>query len=194
MNPWGFLDGEGTRTADLRGAPPSGTDIAAAVPALAGIADAVSISLTPFEGKAAFIVTARDGSRRRVDASGQALPPPDMVRASALLGGTPAELLSEGDSYYFESRGRPAPLPVYRIVAGDTRYYLDPLTGEIAMTADTDGRWYRWLHGGLHRLDFTPTLRGEAFRTLVMLPLMLGVTLVCSTGAWLALRRLLRQG
>ncbi len=190
MNPWGFLDGAGARTADLRGAPPSGADIAAAVPALAGIADAVSIDLTPFDGKPAFIVVARDGSRRRVDASGQALPPPDMARASALLGGGPAELLTEGDSYYFESRSRAATLPIQRIVAGDVRYYLDPLSGEVLLAADVDGRWYRWLHEGLHRLDFTPAFRGGTFRGLIMLPLLLGVTLVCGTGAWLGLRRL----
>ena len=194
MNPWGFLDSEGADTASLRGALPSGADIVAAVSALAATkpAGAVSISLAPFDGTLAFIATAKDGTRRRIDTAGQILPPPDMARAATLLGGGPAALLDKGDTYYFESRSRTAPLPVYRIVAGKIRYYLDPLSGAILRTSDSDDRWYRWLHEGLHRLDFTPTLRSGAFRALVMLPLLLGATLVCGTGAWLGLRRLFR--
>jgi len=192
MNPWGFLDSDGAQPADLRGPPPSGGDIAAAVPALGKVTDAVSITLATFDGKLAFVATAKDGTRRRLDAAGQTLSPPDMARTAALLRGGSADLLDKGDAYYFASRGRPAPLPVYRIVAGTIRYYLDPLSGEVVRTSDTDDRWFRWLHEGLHRLDFTPALRNGMFRTLAMLPLMLGVTLVCGTGAWLGLRRLLR--
>jgi len=190
MNPWGFLDSEGAETSRLQGEPPSGADIAAALPGLAGVTDTVSISLAPFDGKLAFIATAKDGTRRRIDASGQVLPPPDLARATALLGGSPVELLRTGDAYYFAGRSQSAPLPVYRIVAGNIRYYLDPLSGAVLRTSDIDGRWYRWLHEGLHRLDFVPALRGPAFRNLVMLPLMLGATLVCATGAWLAIRTL----
>jgi len=194
MNPWGFLDSEGVETGQLQGAPPSGADIAAALPALANavLPGTVSISLAPFDSTPAFIATAKDGTRRRLGASGQEIPPPDMARAAAILGGGPAELLTSGDSYYFASRSQTARLPVQRIAAGSVRYYLDPLSGEIVMTADSDARWYRWLHEGLHRLDFAPVLRGGTFRTLVMLPLLLGVTLVCGTGAWLGIRRLMR--
>jgi len=194
MNPWGFLNSEGVETGQLQGAPPSGADIAAALPALVSAAPSgtVSISLTLFDGVSAFIATAKDGSRRRLGLSGQKIPPPDMARAAAILGGAPAELLNSGDSYYFASCSQAARLPVQRIVAGSVRYYLDPLSGEVVMVADSDGRWYRWLHEGLHRLDFTPSLRGSTFRKLVMLPLMLGVTLICGTGAWLGIRRLMR--
>jgi hypothetical protein len=194
MNPWGFLDSGSADTGRLVGTLPSGTDVVAAMSALAAAkpADAISISLAPFDGAPAFIATAKDGTRRRLDASGQALPPPDMARAAALLGGGSPELLDKGDAYYFDKSSRAAPLPVYRIIAGDIRYYLDPLSGEVMMAADADSRWYRWLHEGLHRLDFTPALRGGTFRTLVMLPLMLGVTLVCGTGAWLGIRWLTR--
>ncbi|HEX4508268.1 MAG TPA: PepSY domain-containing protein [Alphaproteobacteria bacterium] len=193
MNPWGFLDGEGTDASDLRGALPSGAGITAA---LAGVrpADTVSLSPAPFDGTLAFIATAKDGTRRRLDAAGQTLPPLDTARASTLLGGGPAELLDKGDAYYFDSRSRSALLPVYRIVAGNIRYYLDPLSGTVLRASDSDDRWYRWLHEGPHRLDFTPALRNGAFRTLVMLPLLLGATLVCGTGAWLGIRRLMRQG
>jgi hypothetical protein len=195
MNPWGFLDSKGADTVRLHGTLPSGADISAAVSALADAkpADTVSVALAPFDGTLVFIATAEDGSRHRLDASGQALPPPDMARAAALLGGSSADLLDSGDAYYFDSRSRSTPLPVYRIVAGSIRYYLDPLSGAVLRTSDMHDRWYRWLHEGLHRLDFTPALRTGTFRTLVMLPLMLGVTLVCGTGAWLGIRRLRRR-
>ena len=117
-----------------------------------------------------------------------------MARAAALLGEQQAELLIDGDSYYFAGRGDAVRLPVYRVVADGIRYYIDPVSGEIVRTADADDRWYRWLHEGLHRLDFTPVLRTRPLWELIMLTLMLGVTLVCATGAWLGLRRLLRQG
>jgi uncharacterized iron-regulated membrane protein len=193
MNPWGFLDSEGVQPADLHGTPLSGADIAAAITTLTITADAVSIELATFDGKLAFIATIKNGTRSRIDASGQALSPPDMMRAAALLGGSPAEFLAKGDDYYFESRSRSAPLPVYRVIAGNVRYYLDPLSGAVLRTSDTDDRWYRWLHEGLHRLDVTPVLRSGMFRALVMLPLMLGAMLVCGTGAWLGLRRLRGQ-
>jgi uncharacterized iron-regulated membrane protein len=195
MNPWGFLEGGGTEK-EVHGALPLGSDIAAALPALAASKpqDAVSIAMAPFDGATAFIVTSGDGTHRRLDASGRALSPPDMARAAALLGGEQADLLIDGDSYYFTGRGEVARLPVYRIVGHRVRYYLDPLSGAIMRTADADDRWYRWLHEGLHRLDFTPTLRTHPFRNLIMLPLMLGVTLVCGTGAWLGIRRPRRQG
>jgi hypothetical protein len=196
MNPWGFLDGGDRTERGVRGTLPLGSDIAAALPALAGSApaDSVSIAAAPFYGTLAFVVTSSDGTRRRLDASGQALPSPNMARAAALLGGKQAELLLDGDSYYFAGRGEAARLPVYRVVADGARYYLDPVSGEIVRVADADDRWYRWLHEGLHQLDFTLALRRRSLRDLVMLPLMLGVTLVCATGTWLGLRRLLRQG
>jgi hypothetical protein len=191
MNPWGFLDSEAPDTAQLQGNLPSGANVVTAISALAEAkpADGVSIGLVPFDGTLAFIAIAKDGTRRRLDMSGRSLPPPDMARAAVLLGGSSVELLDKGDAYYF-NRGSPsAPLPVYRVVAGNIRYYLDPLSGAVLRPFDGDDRWFRWLHDGLHRLDFTPALRNGAFRTLVMLPLMLGVTLICGTGTWLAIRR-----
>jgi len=196
MNPWGFLDSNGVDVTRFEGPRPSVAEAMAAVAALAEAApvDTVSISLAPFDGTLAFIATSKDGTRRRFGGSGQPLPAADMTRAAALLGGGPAELLTAGDSYYFASRSQPARLPIERIVAGGVRFYLDPLSGEMVTLQDANSRWYRWLHVGLHRLDLMPALRNGVFRTLVMLPLMLGVTFVCGTGAWLGLRRLLRQG
>jgi uncharacterized iron-regulated membrane protein len=196
MNPWGFLDGEGgiTAASRLRGPPPLGREITQALPALAAFtpADMVSIVTAPFDGTLSFIATASDGRRQRLDISGRALPPPDMVNAAARLGGRQAELLADGDSYYFDRPGEVAALPVYRVVAGSVRYYLDPISGEVLRTMDADSRWYRWLHEGLHRLDFSPALRSRPIWDLMMLTLMLGVTAVCITGTLLGWRRLTR--
>jgi PepSY-associated TM region len=196
MNPWGFLDSEGGATAAsrLQGPPPPAREITQALSALAAAAPAstVSIITAPFDGALYFIATASDGRRQRIDASGQALPPPDMVRAAELLGGSQTELLAEGDNYYFDRPGEAAALPVYRVVAGGVCYYLDPISGEVLRMVDGDGRWYRWLHEGLHRLDFSPVLRSRPIWDLLMLTLMLGVTAVCITGTWLGWRRLTR--
>jgi uncharacterized iron-regulated membrane protein len=196
MNPWGFLDSDGVETSPLRGPPPLGRDIASAISALAAAtpANTVSIVMAPFDGAPAFIAMGADGTRKRLHQSGRTLPLPDMARAAAILDGGPAELLAQGDKYYFDSRSQTARLPVYRIIAGGVRYYLDPLSGEVVRAVDGDARGYRWLHEGLHRLDFTPALRRRPLWDLVMLPLMLGVTLVCGTGAWLGIRRLRHQG
>ncbi len=50
----------------------------------------------------------------------------------------------------------------------------------------------RWLHEGLHRLDFFPGLRSRPIWDVLVLTLLAGVTGVCGTGAFLGLRRLLR--
>jgi uncharacterized iron-regulated membrane protein len=190
MNPWGFLDSGNTDAKQTHGASPSGAEVTAILSTLAASApaDTISIAMAPFDGVPAFIATSEDGTRTRIGGSGRILPPADMARAAAILEGGPAEFLPQGDGYYFDSRSQSARLPVYRIVAGGLRYYLDPLSGAVMMTADIDARRYRWLHEGLHRLDFTPALRMGPFRNLIMLPLMLGVTLVCGTGAWLGIR------
>jgi uncharacterized iron-regulated membrane protein len=197
MNPWGFLDSTrpATEEARLRGSIPSGADITAALPALADALPpgTVSLKTAPFDGQLAFIASTADGRHMRVDGSGKPMPSPDMARVAALLNGGPATLMTTGDAYYFDSRSDPARLPAYRVTAGSTRYYLDPLSGELLKTVDENGRWYRWLHEGLHRLDFSAVLRQRPLWDLVMLTLMLGVTFVCGTGAYLGLRRLKRR-
>jgi hypothetical protein len=49
---------------------------------------------------------------------------------------------------------------------------------------------YRWLHQGLHRLDFAAAIRARPQWDAIMLLLMSGVTVVCATGAYLGYRRL----
>ncbi len=76
--------------------------------------------------------------------------------------------------------------------APHTRFYLDAITGTPVNVVDADGRWYRWLHLGLHTLDFSTAIRSRPVWDLVMIGLLAGVTLVCATGTWLGWRRYIR--
>lgn len=102
------------------------------------------------------------------------------------------ELLHDEDAYYFGHKER-IRLPVYRAILDDaeaTRYYFDATTGEFLQRTGRTRKWYRWLHHGLHRLDFTAWLRSRPLWDVVMLPLLLGVTLLCFFGCRVAYRRL----
>ena len=83
-------------------------------------------------------------------------------------------------------------LPVYRVILNDeqrTRYYLDPASGALLQRADANGRWHRWLFGGLHRLDFTAVMRTRPLWDVLVLALMLGGLVISVTGCYLGVRR-----
>jgi hypothetical protein len=50
---------------------------------------------------------------------------------------------------------------------------------------------HRWLHCGLHRLDFVQALRQRPAWDIVVVPPMLGVSLLCLIGLLLGGRRLI---
>ncbi len=104
-------------------------------------------------------------------------------------------VLNSDDAYYY-SHHVAREFPVVRVIAADeqaTRFYLDPLTGVIRSKVDRNARWYRWLHYGLHRGDLFHWLRVRPVWDLVLWPLLLGVSIVCITGAWLGIRRLRKR-
>lgn len=117
--------------------------------------------------------------------------------ALAIAGGrglASATLMESEDAYYY-SHHTERRLPVYRVVTSDegqTRYYLDPISGELRARYDSGRRWYRWLFEGLHRMDFSASLRRRPVWDSVMLLLMTGVTGVCVTGTYLGARHLLQ--
>jgi hypothetical protein len=207
MNPWSLLEAAGSETerARLNGASqPSGAQIKAAVQAMAisQPADLLSIRTAPLNRDVYFIVNTADGHRRRLNAA--VLPAPlnrtDLADiAGALSGGVAASvpsLLTQEDTYYFSHHRDWVSLPVYRMILLDgsaTRYYIDAVSGMLTAKIDPSARRYRWLHEGLHRLDFTAALRGRPQWDALMLLLMSGVTTVCTTGAYLGYRRLLRR-
>jgi hypothetical protein len=102
--------------------------------------------------------------------------------------------MTHEDAYYFSHHRDLAWLPVYRMVLADsTRYYLDPVSGTLVAKFDRSAQAYRWLHEGLHRMDFMAAMRRRPQWDVLMLVLMSGVTLLCMTGAYLGYRRLFRS-
>jgi uncharacterized iron-regulated membrane protein len=205
MNPWGFLDSDGSTRAEslLRGGQTSGAAVKAAIRSLPALArrprDIVSVESARLFGQLYLAVTTQAGARLRFDPTGSPAPLDDAAwtriaqQLSSRLHATPA-FLPHGDAYYFSRNGHDV-RAAYRIVGDDeqqTRYYFDPLTAELIATFDSNARWYRWLHQGLHTLDFTATLRARPKWDIVMLILLAGTTMSALTGTYIGLRRLTR--
>jgi hypothetical protein len=200
MQPWGWLEGGGgDARARLRGASPSWATVAPSLTqVLAAIPqDAAQLSLAPFDGRIAWLVTRTDGTRARLDEAGRPAPflPSDAVRAATLLDASPPERLTREDSFHYSGPdGRLARLPAWRAIATDgslTRFYFDAVTGGLLSVHDPDTRAFRWWHLGLHRLDFMAPLRTQPLRDIVLWLTLAGTTFVCATGAWLGLFRLI---
>jgi hypothetical protein len=201
MNPWGFLDSESQQPAvvALAGAPTSGARVKESLRALASTPlpyGVVSVNSVRLWGQLYLVVTSASGSRWRVDAKGAPAPisSVDWRKIVQTLSGTQKdtapELMAQADAYYYSHGDSAAPFPVYRIILSNeqrTRYYLDPVSGIPLQSLDSNARWYRWLHQGLHSMDFSPFLRARPGWDLLMLSLLSGVTVVCVTGAYLAL-------
>ena len=102
------------------------------------------------------------------------------------------DLLTSGDDYYYSGHD-PRSLPIYRIALDDadrTRYYAAAASGDLVDKIDPNRRAYRWLFEGLHRFDFSAALRARPWWDLLVLPLMLGVTVVCFTGVYMGYKRI----
>jgi PepSY-associated TM region len=200
MNPWGWLQGAGAQaeSAAIEGAPRSSADLAAVLQNLANAHPAaVSLQAAPLNDQLYFIASAAGGERRRLNERGEParLSGAELKFLSNALGGagppSAPQLLTQEDSYYFSHHREPAALPVYRLVlASGSRYYLDSVSGMLLAKLDAGSRAYRWLHEGLHRLDFAAWMRTRPLWDLLMLLLMSGVTVLCVTGAYLGYRRL----
>lgn len=192
MNPWGFLDSSDD------GVPSPGTVASAQLrDALAHLprqGNWVSVDSSLFDGQLYLIAATSSGQRTRFDTQG--MPHPLTASDVKKLTGTDAELLMSEDPYYFSHHRDIVPLPVYRVIledAGHTRYYIDPVSGAFLRRVDGNSRWYRWLHQGLHRMDFTPALRQRPLWDVLMWVLMSAVATISCTGAVLGIRRLLGQ-
>jgi len=202
MNPWGWLEGGGSQTesAQLRGTPePSLADVGAALQAFtAARTPAVSLKAAPLNGKLYFIAGTAESTRSRFDAAAAAAPLSgaelSFLAATLNRSGSPGslELMTREDNLYFSHHLDAVELPVYRLAVSGSRYYADSVSGMLVAKLDTSAQAYRWLHAGLHRLDFTAWLRGRPQWDALMLALMTGVTVLCVTGAYLGFRRVLR--
>ena len=206
MQPWGFLESRGgNERQNLSGAAPQWAQVQTSLDAirLRGMGDIVSLSAAPFAGNLFWLATHDDGRVARLDDGGNPAPatPHDLMQAAQLLAGEreieSASLLDAEDAYYFRFQGfaerDPLVLPVYRIMLNDaegTRYYLDPSTAALLARVDAAERGYRWLFNGLHRWDFTATLRSRPLWDIIVLFLMLGSIAGVATGVYLAIRRI----
>jgi hypothetical protein len=202
MNPWGFLEsrrsgGDQTRIA---GEPPRWNAVRASldqIRAQPAVTDSVRVAAAPFDGRLYWLVTRRDGDIARIDAAGQFAPLSiaDFAEATSRIGAgagiTEQGMIDGEDAYYFQ-RYDALGLPVYRMILGDednTRYYLDPVGGSLLQRTDANGRWHRWLFGGLHRIDFTSWMRARPAWDIIVLFLMSGGLALAVTGFYLALCR-----
>ena len=79
--------------------------------------------------------------------------------------------------------------PVFRIVCGSTWYEIDGASGALLDRLDSSRRAYRWLFGGLHRLDFPPLRSSPWLRTIAIVALCAGGLAFSLTGVVLAWRR-----
>jgi uncharacterized iron-regulated membrane protein len=80
--------------------------------------------------------------------------------------------------------------PVYRVVCGATWYQIDSANGALLERLDRSRRIYRWLHNGLHTLDFPFFRNRPAIWTAVIVALCLWGLSFTLSGVVLAWRRL----
>jgi hypothetical protein len=203
MNPWGWLEGAGAETenAKIHGRGLSASELSRALQKVGEARPpAISLNSAPLNDRLFFIAHLPGGETLRLDAAGSpaALNSEDLVFLSQAVAGQPLsaapELLPHEDDFYFSHHRQIAPLPIYRlIVASGTRYYFDSVSGMLVAKQDSQAQAYRWLHEGLHRMDFAAAIRSRPQWDALMLMLMAGVTVVCFTGAYLGLRRLTRN-
>jgi hypothetical protein len=206
MQPWGWLEsgpaaGEavdrlsGKPVAWVEARPALETQIAAL---RVSQQETVQLSWSRKEGASFFIHRLADGSRQRFAASGSLAPfdAASQQRAASLLAGEGAapkiDLMTQGDTFYYPGAAA-SDFPIVRITVpemDETRFYLDPVTGDVRFVADPGARGFRWWHLALHTFD----VMRSPIREIVILLAMLGVTAVCGFGAWLGLRKLARGG
>lgn len=201
MNPWGWLAGSDAAArlpAQIAGVPPALQlrQFLEQARSKLGQMDIVQLRAQPLGGQLYVVAYRGDGVPLRLDAAadpalldgetfGRVLASTATVRS--------LELLQSEDAYYYTDGGG-SELPVWRAILDDaqrTRVYASPQTGALRVV-DADGRWMRWLEGGLHGLDF-PGLRKRPLWDIATLLLLAGVTAVCITGGWMAIQRVRRD-
>jgi len=200
MSPWGLFESAGfNKERDrVRDVWIDGTQIAATLRGLAAAPQSVTrIESAPLAGNL-YLLAYHGLQVKRLNAKTLAAAPlalADVQRIAGVLArGQTAkvELLVAGDAYYYAGH-EARELPVYRVALNDaeqTRYYLNPTTGDVVDKIDPNRRAYRWLFEGLHRLDFTAFLRQRPWWDLIVLPLLLGVSVLCFTGVYMGYKRI----
>jgi len=200
MNPWGLLAGSGPdgERERLEGDAP---DFAALGRTMATWRDlelppgTTYLEAAPLAGELFVLAHTRDGQRHRLDANLRParLSADELEAAAARLAATPLPprtlLMTAPDAYYYDHKTSGA-WPVYRVIAGDTRYYLDAVSGTLLDRIDGSRVAYRWLFTALHSLDFAAIVRVRPLWDTLMIVLLAAVTFVSLSGSWLGIRYL----
>ncbi len=159
--------------------------------------DTVRLQWVPSGNQIGLIATDADGQRQRFDANTLSASPLAVVdlqqRVLKMLPQQPVAsqgLLWQEDSFHY-AHHKPVELPIYRAVTdAGTHYYLSPVSGKLVRKADKSTQWYRWLFQGLHRGDFTSWMRSRPLWDSFMIILLLGVSVLCGSGCYMAVKRL----
>lgn len=198
VNPWGALSGGGGGDYGrlIRGQAAWGEVeqfLAAVGPRLVR-GEFSQLRSAPFGGRLYVLAERTDRTLVRLDASARPAPleREQVERAVASLGipVREAEYLDHEDSFYYGHKST-VELPVYRAILDDaesTRLYVSPQSGTVRAVGATS-RLSRWVRTGLHDLDFAG-LRVRPVWDIVVILLLAGVTVVCTTGTWMACKRL----
>jgi hypothetical protein len=218
MGPFDFLDrltgntrGRGAREFNiagaLRGAEPF--DLAAfsqksphdALMSVAAGFQCRELEFTMFAGEPVYMATDGTGVTRIIPLNGDPRQEFDREKIMDIVRKTAGEnlaelrVIEEYDAYYLDRR-RERPLPViYARVKDDnqSRFYIDPKTGQVAGSYSSRNWINRWLYHGLHSLDLPWLYKYRPLWDIVVITLMLGGTTVCLTSLVLAWRVLQRK-
>lgn len=215
MNPLGIFDPQGerpNRAAYHQGAPGMrrpgiGANDALALLRGAGF-DASEIEWRVLGGTPYLLAHNSSGATRLVMADAQSFvvrerwPDPALRAAGARLMQSAiksAQTLHDYDNFYYK-RGAASMygaserrLPVLRLDFGDsgaTSVYIDPHTGDVALSVDRAQRAGRWLFQLLHSWDAPVLLRFAAAREALLVLLSLGSLAIAVTGTVIGYRRL----
>lgn len=206
MNPWGTLEGEGAgpEVRRLTQRAVEWADITTIMDALgsSAITETVRLEVVVLQGATQIIAHNAAGTALRLDARTLRPDPLDAAELAELANQlqpgrriSSQTLISASDTYYYDHHVT-LEFPVYRVIFNDEEqrhYYLSPVSGQLQRKIDTELRLYRWLFNGLHRGDFSAFLRSRPLWDIFMLLLLCGVTLVCGTGSYMAIRRIRRD-
>ena len=206
MNPWGTLEGEGAgaEVQRLTQRLLQWSDITAVISTIGSYPTTTTarLEIEVLQGNAQVIAHTTTGTATRLDATSLSPAPLTMNELAALAAKLRPDhqiqsqtLLTESDAYYYDHHIT-LEFPIYRVVIDDEQlrhYYLSPVSGQLLRKVDSELRLYRWLFYGLHRGDFSVFLRSRPVWDLFMLAFLCGVTLVCGTGSYMAIRRVRRD-
>jgi hypothetical protein len=200
MNPWGLLAGTGAldEIATVRGAATWSEvlEFLRAVPrAHVPEHDVRQLATQPLGGRLYVAATDGNGTTVRLDAAAARAPLGVAEIENALTAlGTPIRettLMQTWDDFYYRHEND-LELPVFRVILDDparTRIYLDYRSAAPLRGIDATMRTSRWVRYGLHDFDFG-AIRVRPLWDICVGVLLAGVTAVCVTGTWLALKRL----